>query len=105
MATLILTTQDGSVTSIDAEVGRSVMEVIRDSGTDELMAICGGCCSCATCHVYVAPAFADRLGALSDDENDLLDSSDHRQETSRLACQIHMTEELDGLQVTVAPEH
>jgi 2Fe-2S ferredoxin len=43
--------------------GRTVMEVIRDAGFDELLALCGGCCSCATCHVYVDPAFADKLRA------------------------------------------
>ena len=63
-----------------------------------------GCCSCATCHVYVDPAFTDKVNALSEDENDLLDSTDHRQDTSRLSCQLQMTAELDGLKVTIAPE-
>ena len=65
---------------------------------------CGGCCSCATCHVYVDPAFADKLPAISADESDLLDSSDHRNATSRLSCQLPMTAALDGLKVTIAPE-
>ena len=77
---------------------------IRDSGFDELLALCGGCCSCATCHVYVDPAFADSLPAMSEDENDLLDSSDHRNDTSRLSCQVVLTDALDGLRVTIAPE-
>ena len=80
------------------------MEVIRDSGFDELLALCGGCCSCATCHVYVDPAFAGSVEPMSEDENDLLDSSDHRNETSRLSCQIHLTDALDGLKVTIAQE-
>jgi len=80
------------------------MENIRDNGFDELLALCGGCCSCATCHVHVDPAFADRLEPMSEDENDLLDSSDHRNETSRLSCQIQMTDALDGLKVTIAEE-
>ncbi len=104
MATLILTTRDGSIKPIEAEAGLTVMEIIRDSGVDELMAICGGCCSCATCHVYVAPAFVERMSAIGDDENDLLDSSDYRQDHSRLACQLHFTAELDGLEITLAPE-
>ncbi|WP_437880419.1 2Fe-2S iron-sulfur cluster-binding protein [Pseudomonas sp. LRF_L74] len=104
MAKLILTTRDGTVAPIEAEPGLTVMEIIRDSGVDEMLAICGGCCSCATCHVYVAPEFAARMPAVGDDENDLLDSSDYRQEHSRLACQLAFSADLDGLQVTLAPE-
>ena len=73
-------------------------------GFDELLALCGGCCSCATCHVHIDPAFADKLPQMSDDENDLLDSSDHRDENSRLSCQIPLTAELDGMTVTIAAE-
>jgi 2Fe-2S ferredoxin len=80
------------------------MEIIRDSGFDELLALCGGCCSCATCHVYADPSFAGALPAMSEDENDLLDSSDHRTGESRLSCQIAFSEALDGLRVTIAPE-
>jgi ferredoxin, 2Fe-2S len=80
------------------------METLRDGGVDELLALCGGCCSCATCHVYVDPAFANRIPPMTEDENDLLDSSDHRLQSSRLSCQITMTAELDGLGVRVAPE-
>jgi 2Fe-2S ferredoxin len=80
------------------------MEVIRDEGFDELLALCGGCCSCATCHVYIDPAFAGALPAMSEDENDLLDSSDNRNETSRLSCQVPVTADLEGLKVTIAPE-
>ena len=84
--------------------GQTVMEAIRDNGFDELLALCGGCCSCATCHVHVDPAFADKLPAMSEDEDDLLESSDHRNETSRLSCQIEFTSDLDGLKVQIAPE-
>lgn len=80
------------------------MEVIRDVGVDELLALCGGCCSCATCHVYVAEDWLAKIGEISADENDLLDSSDHRNEASRLSCQIIMNNALDGLEVTIAPE-
>jgi 2Fe-2S ferredoxin len=59
----------------------TLMEAIREAGNDELLALCGGCCSCATCHVHVDPAFADRLPPIGADENDLLDSSDHRNAT------------------------
>ena len=104
MPKLIVVTREGEESTVNGEAGLSVMEVIRDNGIDELLALCGGCCSCATCHVHVDPAFADRLPAMSEDENDLLDSSDHRNETSRLSCQIQLTAELDGLKVTIAPE-
>lgn len=104
MPKLIVTTRDGSEQEIDGGSNLSVMEVIRDSGIDELLALCGGCCSCATCHVYVDPAFSGQIPEMTEDENDLLDSSDHRNETSRLSCQINLTAELDGLRVTIAPE-
>lgn len=89
---------------VEAEVGVSVMEAIRDAGFDELLALCGGCCSCATCHVYVDPSFAPLLPAVSDDENDLLDSSSYRNSNSRLSCQIRVTTQLEGLKLTIAPE-
>ncbi len=104
MPTLIVTKRDGETVEIDGKAGLSVMEVIRDNGIDELLALCGGCCSCATCHVHVDPAFADRIKPMSEDENDLLESSDHRNETSRLSCQIDFGPEQDGLRVTIAQE-
>ena len=104
MPKLIVVTRDGEETTVEGEAGLSVMEVIRDNGFDELLALCGGCCSCATCHVKVDPAFADRLPSMSEDENDLLDSSDARDGTSRLSCQIPFDAALDGLRVTIAAE-
>ena len=104
MPKLVVVSRTGEEKSVEANAGVSVMEAIRDNGFDELLALCGGCCSCATCHVYVDPAFADKVNALSEDENDLLDSTDHRQDNSRLSCQLQMTAELDGLKVTIAPE-
>lgn len=104
MPKLIVVNRDGAEQEVEATAGLSVMEVIRDNGFDELLALCGGCCSCATCHVYVDPAFADALPPMSEDENDLLDSSDHRNETSRLSCQVSLSDALDGLRVTIAPE-
>jgi len=104
MAKLTVVTREGQETTIDAENGLSVMEAIREAGFDELLALCGGCCSCATCHVYVDGEWADKLDPMSEDENDLLDSSDHRQPVSRLSCQIQLKDELDGLRVTIAPE-
>ena len=104
MPKLIVVNRDGSEQAVDGDNGLSVMEVIRDNGFDELLALCGGCCSCATCHVFIDPAFADLLPAMSEDENDLLDSSDHRNDTSRLSCQLVLNDTMDGLRVTIAPE-
>ncbi len=104
MPRLIVTNRDGETSEIEVETGLTVMEAIRDNGFDELLALCGGCCSCATCHVYVDPAFMDKTSAVSEDEDDLLESSDHRQENSRLSCQVAFTAELDGMKVTIAPE-
>ena len=104
MPTLIVTTREGEERSLEGEAGLSVMEVIRDGGIDEILALCGGCCSCATCHVHVDPAFADKLPKMSEDENDLLDSTSDRDANSRLSCQIPFTDALDGLKVTIAAE-
>lgn len=104
MPKLIVVNRAGEETAIEVEDGLTVMEAIRDNGFDELLALCGGCCSCATCHVQVDPAFADKLPTITEDEDDLLESSDHRNETSRLSCQLPFTSELDGLRVTIAPE-
>lgn len=104
MAKLIVVTRDGSERAVEAQSGLNVMEIIRDAGFDELLALCGGCCSCATCHIHVDPAFADKVSPMSEDENDLLDSSSHRDATSRLSCQIAFNDALDGLKVTIAAE-
>ena len=104
MPQITVVNQAGDESSVDAPVGRTLMEVIRDNGFDELLALCGGCCSCATCHVHVDASFMDKVPAMSEDENDLLDSSDHRNQYSRLSCQIPVTEGLAGLKVTIAQE-
>jgi 2Fe-2S ferredoxin len=104
MPQLIVTTRSGETSTIQADDGLTVMEAIRDNGFDELLALCGGCCSCATCHVHVDPEFFDRLAPMSEDENDLLDSSSDRDEWSRLGCQIPFSSDLDGLKVRIAAE-
>ncbi len=104
MPKLIVVTREGESREVEGEVGLSVMEVIRDNGFDSLLALCGGCCSCATCHVHVDPEFAAKLPPMSADEDDLLDSSSDRDDHSRLSCQLQFTAELDGLRVTIAAE-
>ena len=103
MPKITVISRNGSARDVEAENGLSLMEVIRDNGFDELLALCGGCCSCATCHVFVDSAFADKVPAMSEDENDLLDSTGSRNESSRLGCQIKLREEMDGLTVHLAP--
>ncbi len=104
MARLTIVGRDGREKEVEGRHGWSVMETIRDAGFDELLALCGGCCSCATCHVHVDEEWVDRLPAMHGDEDDLLDSSDHRVPSSRLSCQLRFSEELDGMRVRIAPE-
>jgi len=104
MTKLVIVNREGTEKEIDVADGISVMEAIRDNGFDELLALCGGCCSCATCHVHVDPAFKDKLPALSDDENDLLDSSDHRDADSRLSCQLQVSPAIEGIKIRIAEE-
>jgi 2Fe-2S ferredoxin len=104
MVSLTVTTRNGTASEVEGVEGLSVMEVIRNNGFDELVALCGGCCSCATCHVYVDADFIKRLPAMSEDESDLLDSSSHRTNQSRLSCQLRCTADLEGLRVSIAPE-
>ncbi|RSU61359.1 2Fe-2S iron-sulfur cluster-binding protein [Sphingobium yanoikuyae] len=104
MGNLIVVDRSGHEHSVHATDGLSVMEAIRDYGIDELLALCGGCCSCATCHVYVDDAYHARFASMTSDENDLLDSSDHRTANSRLSCQLIVDNRAAPLKVTIAPE-
>ena len=104
MPSLTVTTREGQTSTVEGEAGLSVMEVIRDNGFDELLALCGGCLSCATCHVHVDAEWIGQLPPMDADEDDLLDSTEGRDETSRLSCQIPFTHDLDGLAVTIAEE-
>jgi len=104
MPTIIVTQTTGEQRDIAVATGQSLMEAFRNAGIDELLAICGGCMSCATCHVYLDNPQAHGIEPMSDDESDLLDASENRKEGSRLSCQIPVTEELDGLRVAIAPE-
>jgi 2Fe-2S ferredoxin len=88
---------------LEVPASGSLMEALREPEYG-VPAICGGMCSCATCHVYVAPEWAGRLDAQQSDERDLMTGLEHHRETSRLSCQIRLSGELDGLRLTLAPE-
>jgi ferredoxin, 2Fe-2S len=104
MAEFTVTTRSGETRAVDGQGDLSVMEALRDSGFDELLALCGGCCSCATCHVHIDPASFDALPTMTEDENDLLDSSSHRDAYSRLSCQLRIADIPSGMIVTIAQE-
>jgi len=103
MPNVTVTTRTGTEVEI-AATGHSLMETLRNGGIDEVLALCGGACACATCHVYVGAEFASGLPKMHADEDDLLESSSHRQENSRLSCQIPLAAIIDGMHVTIAPE-
>ena len=103
MTNITLTLRDGSQRELEGTSGISLMEAIRDAGVDEMLALCGGCCSCATCHVIVESSQSD-FSPMTDDETDLLDSSDHRTERSRLACQLTLSDGQEPISVRIAPE-
>ena len=99
---IFVTDREGQEHTLDALEGWRVMEIIKDHGLD-LKAECGGACCCATCHVYVHEDWIDKLYDMRDDEEDMLDEAMEVEDNSRLSCQILMSEELDGLKVTIAP--
>jgi 2Fe-2S ferredoxin len=103
MIRLQIETRAGETREISVKPSGTLMEAIRDNGFDELLASCGGCCSCATCHVVIDAGSPASLAAISPDEDTLLDGSDHREVSSRLSCQIPLSHALDGLRLRIAP--
>ncbi len=103
MALLRVIDRDGKEHQVEGKTGLKLMETLRDLEYG-VAAICGGMCSCATCHVYVDPQWVSRLPEPMSDERELLTELSHYQDNSRLSCQFDFTPELDGLRVTVAPD-
>ncbi len=99
---IVVTDQAGEVHELEGLEGWRAMEVIRDWGLN-IKAECGGACSCATCHVWVGEDWYGKLPPASDDEEDLIYSTLDQKPTSRLSCQILLSEELDGLKLTLTP--
>ncbi len=91
---------EGTARDVDANIGESVMEAAVRNNIPGIDADCGGACACATCHVYVDPAFKDKTGEQEAMEQSMLDFADGVTENSRLSCQISVTAELEGLKVT-----
>lgn len=97
-----VTDQQGNTHELEGIEGWRVMEIIRDYGLP-IKAECGGACACATCHVYIAPEWMEKLYPMQDEERDMLDVAPNVTDYSRLSCQIIMTEKFDGLTLTLAP--
>ena len=95
--------RDGTERELDAPSGATLMEPLRDMD-DGVAAICGGMCSCATCHVYVDAEWVAKLPAPMSDESDMLGDLISRRENSRLSCQIILNDAISGVKVTIAPE-
>lgn len=95
---------DGKEHAVEVKSGLSVMEGAIKNNIPGIDADCGGACACATCHVYVDPAWTDRTGSASAMEESMLDFAEAVQENSRLSCQIKVTDALDGLIVRM-PEN
>jgi ferredoxin, 2Fe-2S len=100
---IIVTDRDGHTHTLEALEGWRVMEIIRDNGLP-IKAECGGACACATCHVYVDEEWLAKLPDMRDDEEEMLDEAMEVESNSRLSCQLLMSEALNGLKVTLAPE-
>ncbi len=104
MPLLRVINRDGVEQQVQAPSAGVLMEPLRDMD-DGVTAICGGMCSCATCHVYIDEAWVPKLPAPMSDETDMLkDLVSYRASTSRLSCQIQLSDALDGLRVAIAPE-
>ena len=103
MITINVIDRDGQQHTVEGHANDRLMEVLREFDWG-VAAICGGMCSCATCHVYVDESWLDRFPAREMDEEELLEFLDHFQPNSRLSCQLELRDQHDGLQVTLAPE-
>ena len=103
MVKVYVTDRSNKRHELNADNGDSLMEVIRDNDLD-IEAICGGCCSCATCHIYIDKDWQKILPEVSEEEMDLLEDEQFYVESdSRLSCQIILNDSLDGISFKVAP--
>ena len=103
MPKLIIKDRSGKKNEIEFDTDFTLMEILRDNNYD-IEASCGGCCACATCHVYIDDKWTNKLKNMDDDEESMLDQAFDVKNNSRLSCQINLFEELDGLEIEIAPE-
>ncbi len=103
MSKIFVKDRNGGIHELVAENGLTLMEIIRDAGLD-IEAACGGCCACATCHIYVDKEWVNQLPKIEEDEESMLDQSFHVTNESRLGCQIEYSENFNGIKLTLAPE-
>jgi ferredoxin, 2Fe-2S len=104
MARMIVVDRDGKEHEVEGKSGLKIMEVLRELDYG-VAAICGGLCSCATCHIYVDPGWTERLPKPQSDEMELLkELSDYQEASSRLSCQVDFTDALNGLKITIAQD-
>ena len=103
MPSIIIKDRQGNSHKLDADIGSKIMEIIRDAGLD-IEAACGGCCACATCHVYVNNNWIEKLNPKDEEEESMLDQAFNVKNNSRLSCQLEFEEKLDGIKLTLAPE-
>ena len=103
MSNIIVKDRNGNIEKISANSGMTLMEIIRDSGLD-IEAACGGCCACATCHVYVSDIWLDKLKNMEEEEESMLDQAFNVKKNSRLSCQLEFSEEINGIELILAPE-
>lgn len=96
MPKIIFVEADGTEHRVDAPLNETVMQVATSNMIPGILADCGGSCTCATCHCYVDARWSDKIPAASEDEKDMLEGAIDPDDTSRLTCQIHITEELEG---------
>jgi 2Fe-2S ferredoxin len=101
MSKIVFTEPGGGRREINAPLGLTLMEAARQNGVQGVVALCGGACMCATCHVYVDPKWLARLEPPEEMEEGMLETAWEPRANSRLSCQIQITADLDGLQVTV----
>jgi len=101
MPKIVFTEPGGGRREIDAPLGITLMEAARQHGVQGVVAQCGGACACATCHVYIERSWLARLGPREEMEEAMLENAWEPRDNSRLSCQIQITAELDGLEVTV----
>ena len=103
MPKLIITDRSGKKSEIEYDSNFTLMETLRDNGYD-IEASCGVCCACATCHVYIDEKWTNKLKNMDDEEESMLDQAFDVKNNSRLSCQIELSEELDGLEIEIAPD-